>query len=251
MYNTGSSSGTRQAPSTLSGPDRPAERLDVSPRATVTDGARLAALRALSLLDTPPEEEFDRFTRLASELLQVPVSLVSLVDRDRQFFKSQHGLPAPWSEARETPLSHSFCQHAVATGRPLIVEDARRSVLVADNLAVRDLSVVAYAGMPLTLNDGHTVGTLCAIDTTPRHWSDRDLRVLGDLAAAVQALIDLRYSSAHHRLHDHLTDLPNRALTIAYAGQMAGRHSSPDLLAVTVGDQRPRRDQRGLRHGPG
>jgi diguanylate cyclase (GGDEF)-like protein len=203
--------------------------------AVVTDGARIAALRDLGILDTEPEDDFDRFTRLASELLEAPVSLVSLVDRDRQFFKSQHGLPEPWASARQTPLSHSFCQHAVGLGLPLVIEDARHDPLVADNLAVRDLSAMAYAGVPLVLEDGHAVGTLCVVDTVPRHWAERDLRILADLAAAVQALIDLRYAAARHTLHDHLTGLPSRVLTVAYAEQLAARQTTGDLLAVTIG----------------
>jgi len=88
----------------------------------------------------------------------VPVSLVSLVDAHRQFFKSHSGLTGEFAEARQTPLSHSLCKHAVASKEPLIVSDAREHPLVADNLAVRDLGVVAYAGMPLVLADGHAVG---------------------------------------------------------------------------------------------
>ncbi len=200
----------------------------------VDNGARLAALRDLGILGTPPEEDFDRFTRLASELLEAPVSLVSLVDRDRQFFKSQHGLPEPWASARQTPLSHSFCKHAVASGRALVIEDTRQNLTVADNPAIRDLSAIAYAGVPLVLEDGHAVGTLCVVDAEPRRWAQRDLRILADLAAAVQALIGLRYTTARQRLHDQLTGLPSRALTVAHAEQIAGRQTSGDLVAVTV-----------------
>jgi diguanylate cyclase (GGDEF)-like protein len=206
------------------------DRLDV-----VADGARLAALQDLAILDTGPEPEFDRFTRLAAELLGVPVTLISLVDRDRQFFKSQQGLPDPWAQARQTPLSHSFCQHVVAAKRPLVIEDARRSELVADNLAVRDLGALAYAGMPLVLDDGHAVGTLCAIDTTPRRWKDGELRILEDLAAAVKTLLDLRYSVAQHGLHDRLTGLPNRTLTVAYAEQLGAALESGEMLAIAAG----------------
>src|SRR5262245_3464148 len=77
----------------------------------IQNTARLAALRTTSLLDTPPEEVFDRLTRLATSALQVPVALVSLVDGDRQFFKSSIGLPEPWASLRQTPLTHSFCKH--------------------------------------------------------------------------------------------------------------------------------------------
>jgi diguanylate cyclase (GGDEF)-like protein len=173
----------------------------------VTDGARLSALFDLGLLDTEAEEEFDRYTRLASDLLGVPVSLVSLVTADRQFFKSQTGLPAG---VTETPLSHSFCQHAVATQQPLIIDDAREHPLVKDNLAVRDLGAIAYAGMPLVLADGNAVGAFCAIDMQPRQWTGQDIRILKDLAAAVTAHLELRKALADQSLHDRLTGLPNR-----------------------------------------
>jgi GAF domain-containing protein len=112
----------------------------------VLDGVRLAALRDTALLDGEPDEAFERLSRLAVALLDVPVSLVSLVGEDRQFFAGQVGLPEPWASYRETPLSHSFCQHVVNQDEPLIVEDARSDPLVSDNLAVGELGVVAYAG---------------------------------------------------------------------------------------------------------
>src|SRR3712207_8572091 len=93
---------------------------------------RLAARRRTGLLDSAPEASFDRLTRLAARMLGAPVSLVSLVDRDRQFFKSSVGLPDPWASRRETPLTHSFCQHAVATREPLVIEDARDHPLVRE-----------------------------------------------------------------------------------------------------------------------
>lgn len=120
----------------------------------VTDPTRLAALHTLTLLDTPAEEAFDRLTRLAARTIQVPVALVSLVDAEREFFKSGVGLAEPWCTARQMPLSHSFCQHVVASNMPLIIEDARRDPLVQDNAAIVDLGVVAYAGMPLVTPEG-------------------------------------------------------------------------------------------------
>jgi diguanylate cyclase len=206
----------------------------VTPEA-ITDGARVAALREIGILDTDPEPEFDRFTRLATDLLGVPVALVSIVDRDRQFFKSACGLAGDWADARQTPLSHSFCQHVVAGKEPLVISDARRHPLVADNLAVRDLSVIAYAGFPLVLEDGHAVGAFCAIDTRPRVWSEMDLRVLGDLAASVQTLLNMRRSLANKSLHDRLTGLPNRSLIVAYADQLLAAHGERRLLALAVG----------------
>lgn len=109
---------------------------------------------------------------MARVALDVPVVLVSLVDEDRQFFKTCLGLPEPWSSRRETPLSHSFCQYAVATGRELVVEDAREEPLLASNLAVPDLDVIAYAGVPIRSAEGPILGTFCVIDSTPRRWAD-------------------------------------------------------------------------------
>src|ERR671917_36265 len=96
-----------------------------APPAPVQAAARLDALRRTALLDTPTEHAFDRLTWLVTTVLKVPVALVSLVDRDRQFFKSCIGLPEPWASQRQTPLSHSFCLQEVITGEPLIVQDAR------------------------------------------------------------------------------------------------------------------------------
>ena len=115
----------------------------------LSDPHRLRALETAALLDTPAEAAFDRLTNLASRILGVPVALVSLVTPDRQFFKSQCGLPSPYSERRETPLSHSFCQYVVEDGAALIVEDAREDERLAANLAIPDLGVIAYAGYPI------------------------------------------------------------------------------------------------------
>src|SRR5688500_14201299 len=98
----------------------------------LSDPKRLTALRRLGLLDTPPEEVFDRLTRLASSALQTPIALLTLVDADRQFFKSGVGLPEPVASERQTPLSYSFCKHAVASGSPLLIGDVRDLPLVRD-----------------------------------------------------------------------------------------------------------------------
>ncbi len=94
-------------------------------------------------MDSPSQESLERCARIAQAALAVPVVLVSLVDDHRQFFNIALGLPEPWASARETPLSHSFCQHVVRDGQPLIVMDARSEPRVSENLAVRDLSVLA------------------------------------------------------------------------------------------------------------
>jgi PAS domain S-box-containing protein len=178
-------------------PVRPSRAPAVSD--VLNDPDRLAALRRSGLLDTPPEPAFDRLTRLAATVLGVPVAVVSLVDAERQFFKSCVGLPEPWASRRETPLSHSFCQHAVITGEPLVITDAREYPLVMDNPAIADLGVVAYVGMPLITSDGHVLGALCAVDAEPRLWSEREVAILADLAAAVVTEIELREAVATAR----------------------------------------------------
>lgn len=150
-------------------------------------------LAQLSLVDGPTVEGFDRLTRLATKILGVPVALVSIVERDknRQFFTSACGLGEPWASQRQTPLSHSFCQHVTASGEVLSIEDARTEPLVQGNLAIRDLNVIAYLGIPV-FGPGHvTLGALCAIDSEPRKWTDQDVAILSDLAAAVTDQIGL------------------------------------------------------------
>jgi GAF domain-containing protein len=147
-------------------------------------------LQRAALLDSPPEEQFDRLARLAARVVNAPVALVSGVDRDRQFFKACIGLAEPWASQRETPLSHSFCQHAVATRRPLIVDDAREDPTLRENAAIRDLDVIAYAGIPLIDSTGQALGTLCVIDSKPRHWRPEETALLEEIAHTVVAQIE-------------------------------------------------------------
>ena len=152
---------------------------------------RLAALGRTSLLDSPAEEPFDRFTRLAARIVKTPVALVSLVDRERQFFKSAVGLPEPWRSRRETPLTHSICQYVVAQQEPLVIPDARKDPAFRDNPAIRELGVVAYCGVPLTTL-GFALGAFCVIDEEPRTWSYDDVQTLKDLADCTIHEIEIR-----------------------------------------------------------
>ena len=163
--------------------------------AAAEDPDRLEALRATGLLDSDISPEFDRLARLASHVLHAPVALVSLVDEDRQFFKSCLGLSEPWASQRESPLTHSFCQHAVSRREPLLVNDAREHPVLHDNLAIRDMGVVAYAGIPLVDGDGNALGTLCVIDSQPRHWTSRQIEMLDAIAASVITEITLAQSA--------------------------------------------------------
>ena len=129
---------------------------------------------------------------LAQQILGVSVSLISLVDEDRQFFKSQVGLPEPWASARQTPLSHSFCQYVITRNAPLVVNNAQLNPLVKENLAVSEIGVVAYAGVPLRTESGHVIGAFCALDTKPVQWTPRDIEVLSALAEIVMREVALR-----------------------------------------------------------
>jgi GAF domain-containing protein len=154
--------------------------------------SRLAALHRLHVLDTPPEAALDRLTRIACRMLHAPVGLVSLVDSDRQFFKSCMGLPEPIASERQTPLSHSFCKHVVGTGKPLVVDDARVNPLVQMNPAIQLMGIAAYAGIPLTTSDGQVIGSFCVIDSRPRTWSYEDVETLQDLATCVMHEVEGR-----------------------------------------------------------
>jgi GAF domain-containing protein len=158
----------------------------------VTDSRRLAALHAANLLDARPSDEFDRVTRMAAELLDAPIVLVSLVDTERQFFLSCVGLGRPWAERRETPLSHSLCRYVVAREEPLVVADARAVPWLRESLAIPELGAIAYAGFPLRSGDEQTIGSFCAIDDKPREWTERELGLLRDFTAIIQAELDLR-----------------------------------------------------------
>jgi serine phosphatase RsbU (regulator of sigma subunit) len=144
------------------------------------------------------------YARRVRDRLGVPVALVSLVQADRQVFPGMVGLAEPWATLRCTPLTHSFCQYVVASERPLIVADAREHPWVADNLAVAEMGVAAYAGMPLTDDQGQVLGSLCAIDTVARRWSSAELETLSDLAHGCSAELRLRlarYDAAIERGH--------------------------------------------------
>lgn len=131
------------------------------------EAERLRALKALEILDTPAEERFDRLTRLAQHIMGVPVTLVSLIDAERQWFKSCQGL-----NVSETPRDISFCGHAILEPEVLVVANALEDPRFADNPLVQDApNIRFYAGVPLMLSSGLRVGTLCAIDRQPHQVS--------------------------------------------------------------------------------
>lgn len=182
---------------------------------SINDSARIAALRGLDLIDNGAQEALDRLSRLAATVLGVPMALVSLVGDAKMVMLGQFGLDGELAVERELPLGRTFCRHAVAMRRTLVIDDARTEPLVRDNPAILEFGVIAYAGVPLLLDDGAAAGALCAIDHQPRHWTPEELRILDDLAATATEILNGRAALIHRGLHDRLTGLPNRELLVA------------------------------------
>ncbi len=162
---------------------------------------RLLTLRQYDVLDTPAEEAFDRITRLAKSALRAPIALVSLVDAERQWFKSKQGL-----NVSETPREHSFCAHAIRHDEPFVVSDARLDPRFHDNPLVTSApNMRFYAGIPLNMKNGYNIGTLCVIDTMPRHLSELEFSMLEDLAQLVVDELELRLMATSDALTGMLT----------------------------------------------
>ena len=160
--------------------------------AKLADPTRLEAIKETGLLGVKEDPVLHRLTRLAAKTLAASVSLMSLVEEDGQFFASSGGLPEPWATERGTTLLHSFCQHVVISNQPLLVTDARQHPLVQRNLAVQDLDVIAYVGVPLVDSRDNTLGSLCVIEHEPRHWGPQEVEILHDFAAAVMDRVESR-----------------------------------------------------------
>jgi len=182
--------------------------------------ARLKALRSLNVLDTPSEERFDRLTRLAKRMFNVPIALVSLVDENRQWFKSCIGL-----DVSETPRDISFCGHAILGNEIFIIPDAAKDERFSDNpLVLNEPYIRFYAGCPLRYLDSSMLGTLCIIDTQPRVLNKEDLEALKDLAElAEHELMAVQLATL-----DELTKISNRRgfIKLAQHGlHMCARHN--------------------------
>ncbi len=155
------------------------------------EAARMAAVRRYDILDTPPDGSFDRITAIAARLFNVPIAIVSIVDHDRIWFKSHHGLPIQ-QISREAGL----CASAVLSQLPRIVTDARLdAAALANPLVAGEFGLRFYAGVPLQTFDGHNLGTLCVIDLAPRPVTQAQIDDLTDLAAVVMDQLELRLSA--------------------------------------------------------
>jgi len=153
---------------------------------------RIAALEQYQVLDTPPEQSYDDITALAAYICDVPIALVSFVDKDRQWFKSKVGL-----KVNETSRDVSFCAHAILDQKVMVVNDALNDERFSDNQLVTCApNIRFYAGVPLVTPDGHPLGTLCVIDHRPRELSDDQIKTLESLARQVVAQLELQRVSA-------------------------------------------------------
>ena len=166
------------------------------------EASRLSTLQSLDVLDTAPEERFDRVTRMAKRLFQVPIALVSIVDQNRQWFKSCIGL-----DVSETPRDISFCGHTILGDNTFYIEDATKDERFADNpLVAGPPHIRFYAGHPLRAPSGEKMGTLCIIDSKPKKLSNDDLLALEDLAA----IVDQELAAVQLATMDELTNISNR-----------------------------------------
>ena len=189
--------------------------------------ARLAALRRYEVLDTPREDALDRITSLVRMILGVPISAISLIDEDRQWFKSIHGL-----ETMQTTREESFCTHTIRTHDPMVVPAADQDDRFSGNVLVTgEPFIQSYAGAPLKTPDGYNIGALCAIDTTPRQFSGEQVSALRELAALVVEHLELRRAAEHDQLTGALS---RRALIASMNREIArfARHRNPAVLLM-------------------
>ncbi|MEA2490771.1 MAG: hypothetical protein QOH21_2563, partial [Acidobacteriota bacterium] len=199
----------------------------------VTDPVRLAAVRATALLDSPAEASFDRLTRLAARLTGAPVTFISLVDDQRDFYKSCFGFPEPLASERQM-TGTTFCHYALTSQGPLVIEDTLADPVYRLVPTVQSLGVRAYLGVPLTLASGQTIGSFCAIDFQPRQWSQLDIEVMIELATSTLREIELRtaleeITEDRLRLHE-LAETNER---LYHAAQLANQEKDRFFAAVT------------------
>jgi signal transduction histidine kinase len=195
----------------------------IKPPIPIDDSKRIEALKEYSILETLPEQEYNEITFLASQICSTPISLISLIDEKRQWFKSHHGL-----DATETPREVAFCAHAInEKDQVLVVNDSRLDHRFSDNpLVTGDPMVIFYAGAPLISPEGYALGTLCVIDHEPRFLSESQINSLRALSNQVGRLLDLRIKSRRLETAVQELGIQNKALE-KFAGVAAHDIKSP------------------------
>lgn len=202
---------------------------------------RLEAVRALSILDTAPEDRFDRITRIANRLFNTPNSYISIIDSDRQWFKSVDG-----TSSKETPRSVSFCTHTIMSDKPMVVEDSLLDDRFKNSPLVRGGSKIRfYAGVPLREKNGYRVGTLCLSDIKPRSFTEEDIGLLVDLAN----MAEQELTSAQIATSDHLTEISNRRgflhLSVHTAALCVRMGKACSMALIDLDGLKPVNDQYG------
>ncbi|SHH57262.1 sensor histidine kinase [Winogradskyella jejuensis] len=194
----------------------------ISPEFPINESERLNAVKSYSLLDTLPETDFDDITALISAICEVPISLITLLDTERNFLKSHHGV-----ELSESPRSISFCGHAILSDDEIyIIEDARKSKIFHDNPLVTEFKAIFYAGVPLRNPEGFPLGTLCVYDHKPRQLSENQIRTLKIIAKQVMNLFELRKTNL--QLDSAITSLETQnAFLEKFSGQVSHDLKSP------------------------
>ncbi|MBZ9649374.1 sensor domain-containing diguanylate cyclase [Sphingobium sp. 3R8] len=194
---------------------------------TNDEPGRIAALRRYEILDTPTEGAFDKVTNLVRTLFGVPISAVSLIDKDRQWFKAIAGL-----DVQATPRSVAFCDHAIRQSDPLVIPDTQDDVRFRDNpLVTGDPGIRSYAGVPLRTPDGYNIGSLCAIDTRARDFPAEQMEIMKGLAAIVVEQMELRMLAER----DHLSGAMTRRAFVAEIDKRIAlfvRHQRPAALIL-------------------
>ncbi|MBT8079248.1 MAG: GAF domain-containing protein [Gammaproteobacteria bacterium] len=191
------------------------------------EAARIATLSSLDILDTPRESRFDRYTRISTQIFDVPIALISLVDRNRQWFKSVEGF-----DGEETPREISFCGHAILGDDVFEVRNARRDPRFRDNpLVLEAPHICYYAGSPLHAPNGHKLGTLCLIDRIPRQLSDHEKTMLTHLSGMVVGEILRDFSENANR-----PDYSIQTITVAEFFDGIPRENGHSVLLFDIDD---------------
>jgi diguanylate cyclase (GGDEF)-like protein len=216
-----------------------------APATSIDEAVRLTTLRSLDILDSLGEERFDRLTRMAKHMFRVPIALVSLVDENRQWFKSCIGL-----EVSETSRDISFCGHAILGDEVFVIPDTLKDDRFADNpLVLEDPHIRFYAGCPIRVANGSRIGTLCIIDQVPRDFCAEDEELLKDLAA----MVEQELTAVQLATLDEMTNLTNRRGFMGVANKILSlcvRNQIPATLAfIDLNNFKSINDQHGHAEG--